>query len=137
MRKTLTILTVIAVLSFGAAASARMMGGGPGGGGDAEWTGGRGPCGQGTGYMMGGYYKNVETQKLLNETVAQRRELHAKTFDYREAMRTGDFEKAGKLEKEIDALEETLEKTLGERPYGKEHARGYGRGTEGRGPCAQ
>jgi len=97
--------------------------------------------------MMRGSY-SVEEQKALDETLELRKDLHLKRFEFREALRKGDYQKAEAIEKEMDAIAEKLEAKLGP-VYGKAKARrgygmGYGRcggpcgqGTCGQGPCGQ
>lgn len=134
MKKTVAVVAVVALLSIAAVASAHMWGwgGGPGYGG--HMRGGYGP-GYG-GYMRGWGPGTLseDDQKLFNETADIRRDLHEKKFDFREAWRAGDKEKAEAIEKEIDALQEKLSAKLGPE-FGGKYSRGYGRGF-GPGQCS-
>lgn len=150
MKKTVAVVAVVALLSIAAVASAHMWGwgGGPGYGG--HMRGGYGPgcegpgygpgqgygCGPGYGGHMRGWGPGAlseEDQKLFNETADLRRDLHEKKFDFREAWRAGDKEKAEAIEKEIEALQEKLSAKLGPE-FGGKYGRGYGRGF-GPGQC--
>lgn len=104
MKKILTILTVIAVLGFTTLAVAH--------GGGFGWSGGHimGYGGYG-GHMMGwwpGYDYSKDTKEYLDKTSDLRRDLHEKRFDYMEALRSGDEEKAEKIANELDEISKTL-----------------------------
>jgi len=115
MRKVLVALTVLAVLAVSAAAYAHM------------WGGGYGMMGYGPGYGMMGYGPGYDN-KAYDETADLRREINSKRFDYMEAVRTGDTEKAAALDKELDELATKLTEKVGDTPYTGGYGRGYGRG---------
>jgi hypothetical protein len=119
MKKAVIIALAAALLGFAAVSYAHMGGGGWGMQG---WGYGQG-CGPAAG-------EDKDVQKALDETVDMRRDLHGKMFDYMEASRKGDKEKAEALEKEIDALQDKLGEKLG---YGKRAGR-RGMGMMGMGP---
>ena len=135
MRKTMVVFATLAVLLAGAVAYAG-WGGGPGGGGPM---------------MRGGF--SAEDQKLLDETADLRKDMHLKMFEFREAMRKGEYQKAEALEKEIEAISGKLEaklgpdaeklgpgsKRAGRGGYGRGYGRGYAGGGYGScdGPCGQ
>lgn len=120
MKKTLTILTAVAVLGFATLAFAH--GGGFGwGGGHMMGYGGYG------GHMMGwgpGNDSTKDTSEYLDKTSDLRREFNEKRFDYMEALRSGDEEKSEKIAKELDEISKTLYKDA---PKDRTYARGgYG-----------
>lgn len=94
------------------------------------------------GPMMRGAF-TTEEQKIFDETLELRKDLHLKRFEFREALRKGEYQKAEALEKEIEAISEKLEAKLGpimekRGPVAKRGwGRGYGYGTCGGqcGPC--
>ncbi len=135
MKKAITVLTVVAVLGFGALAFAGW--GGPGYGHMGSGPG-YGHMGYGSGPMMGYYGNNTEAQKFLEETADLRRTIHEKRFEYFEALRTGDEEKAEALDKELEGLfKQIQEKAPDTAAYGKGYrGRGFARGGYG-GPCWQ
>lgn len=77
--------------------------------------------------MWGTANLSDEQKKLLDETAGLRKELHEKKFDFREAWRAGDKDKAEAIEKQIDDLRDKLSAKLGPES-GKGYGRGYGRG---------
>jgi hypothetical protein len=146
MKKVLAVLTVVTVLSIGAIAfaGAGWYGGhmGPGYGNHMGYGGGymMGPgygnhmgYGYGGGMMGPGYgpmygYQSEAGQKFLDETKDLRKELNAKQFEYREAVRNPktDEKTITKLEKEITDLQDRIN----EKAPRTERAFGYG-------PCWQ
>ena len=95
-----------------------MMGAKPGMGGGMGMMGMGPGMGQGMGMMGGGMgmaYDSPRYQarmkKFMDDTVDLRRELHAKMFDYREALRHEDAkdEDIEKLEKEVYGLQEQIQ----------------------------
>ncbi len=84
----------------------------------------------GPGMHMQGYGAwNKESRKFLDETVDLRKDMHAKMFDYREAWRRGDEEKAKALEKELDELGKKLDEKAGDMGLRRGYpGRGYGPG---------
>lgn len=95
-----------------------MMGARPGMGGGMGMMGMGPGMGQGMGMMGGGMgmaYDSPRYQarmkKFLDDTVDLRREVHAKMFDYREALRNEDSkdEDIEKLETEISDLQEKIQ----------------------------
>jgi hypothetical protein len=134
MKKTVAVIAAVALLSIAAVASAHMWGWGGGPGYGPHMRGWGGGPGYGT-HMYGwgpGYGLSDEDRTLLEETSDLRRQRHAKVFDLREALRTGDSEKAEAIEKEVTELDKQLRDKLGPRfgrGYGKgPYAGGYGRG---------
>lgn len=95
MKKTVVILAVVALLGIGTLAFANGYGGYYGG----HMMSGPGMMGWGTAYT-----DDTQTKEFLDKTTDIRKELHNKRFDYMEAWRSGDREKAEKLAKEIDEL---------------------------------
>jgi Spy/CpxP family protein refolding chaperone len=129
MKKLLIALMAVGVLALGTAAYAHMWGGGPGwGGGQHMWGGGPG-YGSGPGMMYG--YGDKETRKFFDETADQRKELHNKMFEYREARWAGDAEKAEALEKDISELQAKMY----EKAEGAGITKRFGRGGYGPGGC--
>jgi hypothetical protein len=143
MKKAVAVIAVVAALAIGTAAWAA-WGGGPGYGhmgygpgyGMMGYGPGYGMMGYGPGYMMGygpgygmmGYGPGYgpESEKFLKETADIRRELNTKTFEYNEALRTGDEKKAEALAKDIEVLTGKLNAKA---PEGRTFARGgYGYG---------
>ncbi|MDP2166738.1 MAG: hypothetical protein Q8J64_00210 [Thermodesulfovibrionales bacterium] len=126
MRKTAIALSVLALISIGAVSYAQMWGD------DQGWGG----------PMMRGQYSQQD-QKLLDETADLRKEMHAKRFEFKEALRKGLYEKAEAVEKELEALREKLEakglKADGRPGMGRGEGRGKGcgsgRGMDCPGPC--
>jgi hypothetical protein len=107
MKRILAVLVVAAVLSIGAMALAH--GGGYGGGYG--------------GHMMGygpGYDK--DTSEYFDKTADLRKEFHDKRFEYMEAWRAGDREKAEKIAKELDEIAEKINAAA------PKTTRGFGRG---------
>ncbi|MEJ2182745.1 MAG: hypothetical protein P8Y66_04400 [Nitrospirota bacterium] len=117
MKKTLIALAaVIAILGGGAAAYAHGNGS-PGWGGGPGWWGGNSA------------YSSEQAQKFFQETADLRRDLAGKMFDYREALRTGDQEKADALTKEITDLRTKIQKKGGPGVFGpRTFGPGYGPG---------
>jgi|Deesub1362A_J573_1020465.scaffolds.fasta_scaffold00045_114 hypothetical protein len=116
MKKAAVAIAVIVVLAVAGVSYAHM------------WGWGGGPA-YGPGYMMRGYF-SAEDQKLLDETVDLRKDLHTKRFELREALRKGEYEKAETIEKEIAKLEDKLYDKVGTRT-GRRYGRGFGRGPAG------
>lgn len=109
MKKALAVVMVVALLGLGTSAFAH------------GWGGGYGTHMRGGGYgPMWGYNGD---EKTLDETADLRAEIHGKRFEYAEALRTGDTEKARTLAKELDGLYGKLEAKA---PAGREYFRGYG-----------
>jgi len=119
MKKTLAVLTVVAVLALGTVAFGH------------GWGYGGHMAGYGYGPMMGwgygGYEGNTdESTEFLSKTADLRRELNAKMFDYKEARRAGDVKKAEELAGDIAKLREKIYENA---PEGKYFTRGgYGPG---------
>lgn len=119
-----------------------MWGGGHGWGPGMMWGWGgpqMGPGMMGPGMMWGGGYGwgpgrmwgwyGEEGQKFLDETASLRKEMHTKKFEYLEAWRKGDMEKAKSLDKELGELAEKLTKKAQEMGLYKDYPRkGYGSG---------
>lgn len=88
----------------------------------------RGGYGMGSGMMQGYWYEGgKDYQKFLDETLALRKQLHEKRFEYYEALRNPDtkMETLAKLEKEMAELEDKIyEKTPG-RPFHGHGGYGY------------
>jgi Spy/CpxP family protein refolding chaperone len=121
MKKLLIALMAVSVLALGTAAYAHMWGGG-----QHMWGGGPG-YGSGPGMMYG--YGDKETRKFFDETADQRKELHNKMFEYREARWAGD------AEKDISELQAKMyEKAEGEGITKRFGRGGYGQGY-GPGAC--
>lgn len=97
-----------------------MMGGMMGGGHMGGYGGHMGP-----GYGDGdGYRESKAEKKYLDETAGLRREFNEKRFEYDEAVRNGDKDKAEKLAKELDEINDKI--------YSKAPKTGYrGRGGYG------
>ncbi len=109
MKKAIIALIAIGILSVGAVSYAHMYGSGPGRG-----------------------YQGAESGKFLDETADLRKELHEKTFEYREAYRAGDEKKAEALEKEITGLQEKLLDKAGDAGvFAGRGRRGFGPGGYG------
>lgn len=87
MKRALLIIAAVALVLATAAVSSAMWG------------------------MRGSYTQ--EEQKFLEETSELRKDLHAKKFEFREALRKGEYQKAENLEKEIEAAEAKLEEKAG------------------------
>lgn len=112
MKKLLAVIGIIGLIAVAATAFAHGPGGLDRGYGACE---GNGACGGPYGY----------DNKFLDETSDLRKELHAKKFEYMEAVRDpkADDKKIAKLEKEIDELQDKIHEKAPKRAYG----RGYGR----------
>lgn len=104
-----------------------MWGGSHGWGPGMMWGWGgpqMGPGMMGPGMMWGWY--GEEGQKFLDETTSLRKEMHTKKFEYMEAWRKGDMEKARALYKELGELAEKLNKKAQEMGLHKDYPRkGY------------
>jgi hypothetical protein len=124
VRKAVVLLSVIALLAIGGVSYAHMR---DDGGQGHMRGGGHDAC-----YCAGG----PSDGKFLDETVEQRRELHSKRFDYMEALRLRNYEKAETLEKEIEAIQDKLEANSGG-TEGKGFGRGYGRHSGMYGSCGR
>jgi Spy/CpxP family protein refolding chaperone len=126
MKKVVIVLSCVAILAMAVTAFAHGPGWGRGymmGPGFGNmWTGyGPGACGgPGACLREGGY-----DQKFLDETVALRKELHQKKFEYMEAVRNpqADEKSLSNLEKEIGELQDKIHDKAPKGMYG----RGYGR----------
>lgn len=105
MKKAIIALIAMGVLSFGALSYAHMWGYGPGRG-----------------------YQGEESGKFLDETADLRKQLHEKTFEYREAYRAGDEKKVEALEKEITGLQEKLHDKADAAGVSRGYGRGFGPG---------
>lgn len=110
MKKMLAVLTVVALLGFGAMAFAQsggygMMGYGGGGYGNMMGYGGGGYGMMGWG-SDGQYDK--ETSEFLDKTADLRKAFNEKRFEYMEAWRSGDKDKAEAISKELDALSDKI-----------------------------
>lgn len=129
MKKTLVVLSVVALLAVGVTAFAHgpgwgrgyMMGPGYGHMGQ-DYGYGYGACG-GPGACVGS--DGTLTKKFLDETSDLRREMHQKRFEYMEAVRDPktDEKKIVALEKELDELRTKIHEKAPEGSYG----RGYGK----------
>ena len=105
MKKSLVVVSVVAVLAIGTVAFAH---GGFGGYGMMGYGPGYGMMGYGPGYGMMGYGgtdgTSPEFKEFLDKTADLRRDLAQKRFEYMEAYRTGDAKKAEKVAGEIETL---------------------------------
>lgn len=113
MKKILMAVSVLMVLGLAAIAFAH----GPGYGGHMAGPGHMGYGGYGD-HMAGpghmGYAADGERAEFLEKTADLRRKMHQTRFDYFEALRVGNDEKAETLAKELDALAEKIAKAAPE-----------------------
>lgn len=131
MRKTILALVVLVIFSIGAMAYAETAKGGKKA--PAEKSEGCGGCG-----MMGGgpmWRGNIsaEDQKIFDDTAELRKDFHGKMFDYKEAMRKGDYKKAEELDKELTEVKAKLKEKGFEPGMGKFGKGGCGKGPGGKG----